>query len=413
MKLAFLSLLSFFLFPIISSAKKAPIAYIQFAKDKSDLITLDYFQFGFIITRQDSTVSRTSGFLNGGFPWRKVYIKSDQGHKVDNRRFHFHREAVQMNNNSITLFIQIKEGKIIYYDTVNLRLPKIAEATLEMDSIMPYTSYNKNLFVTMDNQDVFHLSPHSTFSGLKFTDFQLKIPESMIDNGNHFIYSPQDATSLEKINVELSNKQLQFSTTISLNVTSIEKLTIDRSGPHGSDGSYGFDGYDGDDGEDGSNGGDGGDGTHGLNGGDLELLVRNTSENKIQLLVFYQDEIETYFISKNAVISIHANGGNGGDGGYGGDGGDGGGANEFGVCGSDGSDGSDGYGGNGGDGGSVKIFSDMSIKQTAYIFTIENKAGSGGYGLSNGTKGKQGITEYTVLSSDEIEKLFEEYEGEK
>ncbi|NNJ56615.1 MAG: hypothetical protein HKP14_10795 [Bacteroidia bacterium] len=410
MKLAILALLPFFFTPLYSSAKKAPIASIQFSKDTCDLIASDYFRFGFIITRQDSTVSRTSGFLNGGFPWRKLYIKSNQGHMIYNGKFHFHREAVYRNNNQITIFIQLTEGKISYFDTVNLKLPTILDISLDTDSIVPYTSYNKSLKVAMDNGRVYHLTNKSMHPGLIFSDFKLHIPENLNDNGSHFSYSPKNLSSLKKINLVLINKKLSYSSLISLHVATVEKLSINGNGSNGIDGSDGSDGYDGDDGEDGSGGDDGYDGSNGQNGNAIEVLVRNISQDKIQLIVFYQDQEITYYLSKNALINIQANGGIGGDGGTGGDGGDGGGPNDLGVCGSDGSDGSDGCGGNGGNGGNIKIFTDMSIKQTAYIFTIKNNGGSGGSGYSAGEVGKKGMIEFTVLSSKEIEKLFNDYE---
>ncbi|MGD8401004.1 MAG: hypothetical protein PVH64_08740 [Bacillota bacterium] len=108
-----------------------------------------------------------------------------------------------------------------------------------------------------------------------------------------------------------------------------------HSGSVGLDGINGSDGRNGKPGDDGYHGGhgfDGGDGGHGRNGGnpnlivayyDLSGLATNTT-NETKLLLFYNMDDHTIFLSKVQPFYLNSSGGDGGKGGAGGDGGEGG-----------------------------------------------------------------------------------------
>jgi hypothetical protein len=191
-----------------------------------------------------------------------------------------------------------------------------------------------------------------------------------------------------------------------------------RSGKNGFKGRNGKDGIDGKhrnaggNGSDGSDGGDGGCGGYGTDTNlvvvyyDVSGIATNTTLEK-KMLLFYNLEDGSFFLSKIQPFDIITSGGNGGDGGDGGNGGNGGDGDPKGVdiyCreGKNGGDGGNGgTGGNGGDAGNITVwYYDQSVLD--YIHTAMNggragrggkagKGGLGGVGCSGRRDGSDGI----------------------
>jgi hypothetical protein len=140
-----------------------------------------------------------------------------------------------------------------------------------------------------------------------------------------------------------------------------------------------------------------------------EVFIREVGKEMLQILISEGEVLHTYFLPKNAHLTISIKGGNGGNGGEGGIGGSGGGEDENGNCGSSGSDGEDGYGGNGGDGGNIKVYSELDIRQLSYLLTLDSSPGLGGRGQQNGSSGQKGIVEYNIVTEALINQFFNDY----
>ena len=311
----------------------------------------------------------------------------------------------------LELKITIVESNNVFRDTLKLLIPKIKSVELDCDSLIPYTSYPLSFVLTMDNSRIYRLNPSSNWEGLQYDHFRIEDSTLFSVDNNLLTYHPKtldhDSITIRIIHPHLVNPSSQ-----KIKVPKHFSFTINHSGFDGTNGFDGYDGYDGDDGEDGGNGGDGDDGENGGDGNNIEILVRNDGLNTLKILVFDdQNYLYEYLGYKNSTIIINCNGGNGGDGGSGGDAGTGGGEDEDGHCGSDGIDGSRGNGGLGGNGGNVKIFTDLGLQQLAFTFEIKNSGGEGGSGLKNGSNGKKGTIEYSILSTSKIEVLFKKYES--
>jgi hypothetical protein len=388
------------------SEAKSHFTDIELIVYNTDLYASDHTPIAFKLTKENGTVRFTKGYGEGALGWHRVDISSDQA-KVAQGHMYINRSALIANNHVIELHVTIKQGKHYISKCLEYRLPEIEGISLNINTILPYTIYEKIIAVETLNK-TYYLTPKSQYAGFRYEDFQLEFRTSLIQSTQEeIIFRPNFDTNPSKVSLFVKNQKLNLDTLQWIYVKQLENFKVAFIGRNGSDGSSGIDGSCGDLGEDGEDGGWGYDGDDGQAGSDVHLIISKV-QNKIIVQIFQEGSFNEYLLPIYCTFLANITGGNGGDGGSGGSGGSGGDADAEGNCGSDGDDGYSGTGGSGGNGGNIKVYSDMLILDLANIIIPITSGGKGGSGYNSPQNGRKGSVEYIILNTSEIEDMLEQ-----
>ena len=413
--------LSLILFLLPAYAIKSPVVKIELAKPLSDLYKKQSSRIDFKMTRANGKIDYTSTYDDyAKIPWRKLTITTNQG-KVMEGTFIINYDSLMANDYKIVLNIRVEEGGHILEKNITHTLPRIRDIKLSKREINAYAP-TSNTISLLTSGPTYEISSTSPLAILSIKDITWTVPEDVTLSTSSFVYHPTRETYKTKIFVLLKCKKLKIESTSEILVVPSKMLLLHYSVASGEKGPYGKDGRRGALGEHGTDGTSGWSGGDGEDGQDIDILLRSTDPNSMEILTFWKDSMRRYTMPRSSQIIVSVRGGSGGNGGNGGNGGKGGGSTVDYSAGEYGYGGTGGNGGNGGKGGSISIYTDIPLYVLMNVVEIDLSggkrgiAGTGGKGErrgdngTNGKKGDRGTVSYIIQSTTDINTLFAKYE---
>lgn len=400
-------------------ARKSPIVDIEIANTMRDFYVQNRSIIHFKFTRADGSIDYTKGFKNGKVGWNRLHIVTYQATFYDTYLI-VNYKALQKNDLKLDLVAHVRQGKNSFTKKITHIIPPITRIEIDQDSIVPYTWYPFKINLHTENKK-YQIRENLRINLLTHNDFEWKLDSQLEQKGSTFRYVPSGKdTGKKTVNMHAKSIILGLQDLRQVPLQALQKKVLVYATTQAANGQNGENGYDGSTGENGGNGGGGWHASDGLDGKQVEILIAKHGRDKLNISVFCDTKIETYYLPINSRTTLTVPGGVGGNGGRGGNGGDGGSSSDEYDAGYAGDGGPGGNGGDGGVGGTVFVYSDLELPILSQIITIKTPGGlpgNGGHGGSGspsgtggktGKPGKNGITTYQILSQEDMKIMIQE-----